>query len=276
MKKTNTKDIIFYSCLCVAIAIFVAAVAYFTPRDYGITSSLYKRGTTFGVVFEILGPVFMPFFTIYSVVGVTCLCGIKNKTKKILCYIGVWIFYVYAFFMGTFTLKYSYAPYLFVPSIIAYVGFTGFSFFISEKCKKNGKAETHLKVCLVMLFTCLVSLVLVDIIKLVFGRIRYFELGDGEYYFWYRLNSPKLNSSFPSGHVSRAATALCFGLLFEYSAKKNTALIIFTEVFAVAFTVAVAVSRLYEGMHYPVDIITGGFLTALGYYISKKFMIWGE
>ena len=54
----------FWIIFAVITVIYVAAMSVFTFYDYEITSSLYDKGTAFGVIFEISGPVFMPFFGI--------------------------------------------------------------------------------------------------------------------------------------------------------------------------------------------------------------------
>ena len=125
-----------------------------------------------------------------------------------------------------------------------------------------------------MLITTAISLILVDIIKLFISRARFQEIlsGEREYTLWY-VPTWKfiLNSSFPSGHASRAATALCFGLFLLYKDKKILGWII--EGVAAIFAIAVAISRLYEGMHFPTDILVGFYLTTSGYFISKIYII---
>ena len=259
----------FWIIFAVITVIYVAAMSVFTFYDYEITSSLYDKGTAFGVIFEISGPVFMPFFGIYSIVSLPFVLKVKKTPVKVLLYVVLILLYAYYCFMGAFTLKYSYAPFMFIPSIIIYVTFTVLCFFINVKMP-DSKRAIHKCVILVTFFTVLTAMLGVDLIKVVFGRKRFYTITSEEYAPWYVIQSHALNSSFPSGHVSRAALSLCFALLCYYKNKKYVPLI---KVVAVIFTVLVAVSRLYEGMHYPTDVITAVFITMSVFFISERYLI---
>lgn len=76
---------------------------------------------------------------------------------------------------------------------------------------------------------------------------------------------PKLpvDESFPSGHVA-AATVVYFGLaLIITSWARNRVVSIVVWTLAVLLVLAVAMSRMYRGMHHPIDAF-GGFLLGLG------------
>jgi membrane-associated phospholipid phosphatase len=63
-------------------------------------------------------------------------------------------------------------------------------------------------------------------------------------------------------------TAICFSLIPLYWGKKKLSITI--EVVGIMFALSVATSRLFEGMHYPTDIITGMLLTYLAFFISRQ------
>ena len=256
-------------------ALYVAALIILTPYDFQITSSLYKEGILTNQICEVVGPLFMPFFAIFACVSLIIRVKPKSNVKKWFLYLGLGFVYIYAFFMGMFTLKYSYAPYLFIPAIVLYVLFTVLTIYINLKILKEANINKFINLCLVFLTVSITSLIITDLIKLTFSRGRFQEILSGEveyhpwYYFTWRF---KLNSSFPSGHTTRAGTALCFGaLIFYKTGNKYWTLI--TEILALIFTIGVAVSRLFEGMHFATDILTAFYLITVSYYLSKAIFL---
>lgn len=261
--------------LCVFILLGVVALVLLTPYDYEITSNLYHKEIPVNQFLEVIGPAFMPFFMFYAVISLLMLLKFKKTYTKVLAYIGLCFSYIYAFFMGTFTFKHSYCSALFIPSIIVYVLFTIGVIYLNQKIiKKSNNVSMHIKICFVMFIVCATSLMITDIIKLVFSRVRYIELdGTNTYHPWYYITGLfNLNSSFPSGHVTRAGTALCFGLLPLYKNRKNMWMIVIESI-ALIFTILVGISRLFEGMHYACDILVGFILIVSSYYISKNLIL---
>ena len=264
----------FLTVTIIVSVIYVALMVLFTFYDYQITDGLFNSGTPFGKVFESIGPTFMPFFMMYSVIGLFSFLKFKKKASKVFAYIGLGFSLLYACFMGVMTHKHSYAYWTFIPSIIIYVAFMILSVFINKKIKEKDERfqRLHVKILFVTFITASVSLMGVDIIKSIFGRVRYLNLSDESLFKpWYYINSFDFNSSFPSGHASRAMTALCFSLIPLYFKKNVLSYVL--EVVAVLFAITVSVSRLAEGMHYPTDILTGAYLTFIAFYISKYFLI---
>ena len=260
----------YFSILICGVAIYVVLMAIFTFIDFKITSSLYKPGTHFGKIFEAIGPMFMPLFMIYSIVGLFVQLKFKRNSSKILSYIGLGFSYIYATFMGVMTHKHSYASWMFIPSIIIYVLFTVFVVILNFKFKTKEETyiKKHITILLVMFITCSISLMGVDIIKCIFGRLRYIEKKSAdEFRYWFYINKFSFNSSFPSGHAARAMTAVCFSLLPLYWNKSKVSIVI--QLIAIAFAVTVSISRLFEGMHYVTDIITGLFIVCVAFFVSK-------
>ena len=256
-------------------AVFVAALIVLTPYDFKITSSLYNPGVWINKTLEVLGPIFMPFFSIFACVSLFIQTRLKSKVKQWLVYIGLGFLYIYTIFMGIFTLKYSYAPYLFVPAIVLYAFFTGFTIFLNLKVVKNENRARFIKLCLVFFIVTMTSLVVTDIIKIIFSRGRFHEIlaGEVEYRPWYCFTWRfQINSSFPSGHTTRAGTSLCFGALVLYKTR-NKIWTLIVEIVAIVFTIGVAISRLFEGMHFAIDILTGFYLITISYFISKTILI---
>jgi membrane-associated phospholipid phosphatase len=77
-------------------------------------------------------------------------------------------------------------------------------------------------------------------------------------------------SSFPSGHTA-ASVVLYFliALLLSYRLRSSGARILLWTV-AVLIPVLVGLSRLYRGMHYPTDVLSGAALGALWLFTAVK------
>jgi undecaprenyl-diphosphatase len=72
-----------------------------------------------------------------------------------------------------------------------------------------------------------------------------------------RLESLPVNASYPSGHTA-ASIAVYSGLaLLLTSYFRNRVFRAFAWTFAIAMTVFVAMSRMYRGMHHPLDVAGG-------------------
>ena len=86
----------------------------------------------------------------------------------------------------------------------------------------------------------------------------------------HRLEHLPVNASFPSGHVA-ASVAVYVGLaLLLTSRYKNPWLRSVIWALAVALPIAVGISRMYRGMHHPLDIL-GGAAMGLGALLIALF-----
>ena len=85
-----------------------------------------------------------------------------------------------------------------------------------------------------------------------------------------RLEHLPVNASYPSGHTA-ASIAVYAGLVLLLTSKfRNTVVRIFAWTIAVALPVFVAWSRMYRGMHHPLDV-AGGVVIGLAAVIVLVF-----
>jgi len=109
--------------------------------------------------------------------------------------------------------------------------------------------------------TVFISVGLNSILKIIFGRLRPFQVNQDI------INlRPETSYSYamPSGHTQSAAT-IYFGLAYFF--KKKSLWII-----ATILTVLVALSRMYLGVHYLTDVLVGGLLALGVIFLLNKWL----
>jgi membrane-associated phospholipid phosphatase len=130
----------------------------------------------------------------------------------------------------------------------------GLALLIPKKTRRGG---FDMLICL--LFAFLVNDLL---LKSLFARIRPYELIEGLTI----LVPPETSFSFPSGHTN-ASFACATSLTLSFGKKGALAYIP---------AAAIALSRLYVGVHYPTDVLGGilvGTLAAFAaHYLLKRFL----
>ncbi len=67
-------------------------------------------------------------------------------------------------------------------------------------------------------------------------------------------------SSFPSGHTAAAVALYGVWALLAWQRSRSTLLRGLLTLLAIAVPIAVALSRMYRGMHYPTDVLAGALL----------------
>lgn len=85
------------------------------------------------------------------------------------------------------------------------------------------------------------------------------------------LDSSPVGSSFPSGHTAAAACYAAIAVVIFWHTRKLWIRIV-TVVLTVSIPVAVAVSRMYRGMHHLSDVIGGALLGAAAVIITTKVL----
>lgn len=75
---------------------------------------------------------------------------------------------------------------------------------------------------------------------------------------------------FPSGHATMAAVVMTLVIYYSHKHIKNKYLRYFLYIVAVAWFAIVSYSRLYLGVHYPIDILVGGIIGIASTIIVMK------
>ncbi|MEA4831104.1 MAG: phosphatase PAP2 family protein [Oscillospiraceae bacterium] len=128
--------------------------------------------------------------------------------------------------------------------------------------------------CRIVALTCVLTLLVVFIMKIFWGRIRFRNLmkDNSDFTPFYLPNGlisafPTLwdtNTSFPSGHVANAA---CVYSLYIFCDKPRNRL--FVRILLIIWILIIAISRVYNGAHYASDVLFGLAITLMLFHLSS-------
>ena len=262
---------------------FVVSMVVFTFVDLPIARAIYHPGTAYAKLFETIATIPMPIMGIFATVSFWLGMDKKNPVKTILMTVLLAMNFMYFFFIGAFSIRDA-MPSLFVPFLVFYAAWAVASVFIARRWLSGEKREAFIAVSTVLLITCAVGVIGEDIIKCIFGRIRFYRLEElgAEFQPWYVIQGAmpfgdRFNSSLPSGHAAKSImpiTLLVLPYLTDKLQKFGTRRIV--AVCCVAFMLFTWVARMMDGMHYASDVLTGStivvvtFLLAKAHYLDKE------
>lgn len=256
-------------------SVYVLLMTIFTFNDLKIALWIYEPGTAYAKIFEFLGTIPMPIMGIFACVAFLMDLHYDKMIKKILMGFLIAMNLSYFFFIGAFSIRDA-IPSMFVPFIIIYAVWGVVSFFIARKYYASNKAETFRKVVRVLLATCAIGVIGLDIIKTTFGRPRFYLLDDpiSQFKYWFVIQSHEFNSSFPSGHAAKAAMPYAiFVLPYLTDHLKSNGPKAITFVLCTAFMLCTMLARMMDGMHYATDVLTGAVVVILTFLISKNLIL---
>ncbi len=246
--------------------------------DLQIDIGLYEPDNVVSLILDRAGIFPLPFIVAFA--ASVCFCSFnENKKslviiKNIICIvISLFIleYYFYKMLVGLMTKAWI----VYVISAILSIAFT--------KCillsVKRFKPETLQRLVIFFIFALAVvvlSTLIVKVIKLFWGRVRFMEMeADMDYLYsaftpWYKPNGISISGhhSFPSGHTASAACMLVFAALPEVFPqwKSKQPWLFFV---AMMYTIIVAFSRLIIGAHFLSDVVVGFLITFLCYAVGR-------
>lgn len=160
---------------------------------------------------------------------------------------------VYIFYLINGTMENSFFNFI-MPLITSFGGFFGWAFICLLFYLFGGRFGRE--VAVLGLVALILSNVLVIVLKFIIAEPRPFmTLPNVD------LLTPASGTSFPSGHTATSfAAAALIGLRYHRKTKEKKHLLIYP---LLVVAVVVGYSRVYVGVHYPYDVISGAFIGIL-------------
>lgn len=253
----------YFSTFCV-ITLFVI-FAFF---DLDISTSIVNENSRIAIFMENFGMIISPLITMLS--GVVCseyykkYDFISNRNTKILLSQTCILFSL--IICAIILSYYSYNPLitvilvLFIPTIQTY----------ARNCAM-AKLKYLFKVAFMAIFYVITFLSIVQILKIMWGRVRFRDLNDVvEYSRWYVIQGINGHKSFPSGHTANAMSILLITLINPILYDKS--LRIFNWVFACGWILLMSYCRVIIGAHYCSDVLFSIVLGVIWFHFSKAFV----
>ncbi|MBO0440790.1 phosphatase PAP2 family protein [Candidatus Enterococcus ikei] len=135
--------------------------------------------------------------------------------------------------------------------------------------KTNEEMERLMRVAILGVAVAFVYLMCVEEIKILWGRVRPYELNAIQDNFtpWYKMNGPTGHKSFPSGHSCESMFALFFPL---YASPKRVKLRKKLLIFGVSWGAITAISRVLLGCHFFSDATMGAFIIIFLIFVGTR------
>lgn len=270
-----------YGISCFLLALMVLGSFF----DYSFSQILYRESSTFGIFFAAFGE--YPITLGFTAAG-TMLLTAHNRKKKT---VGILQILLGGWFILSGTVMASVMPtlYLSLPApIVAVIGLLCsvlVVFFTFRLCRESDY-KIVLRIALVIICVIFAEMLLVNLVKIPWGRARMrLVANDPRAFFmpWWQPGSELKTTltmagvaaeefkSFPSGHTANASTLMLLGLLPllrpRWESKQSLLFVI-----GFAWTFLVAFSRIIMGAHYLTDTIVG-FTIGFGVQLITCFVV---
>jgi len=138
--------------------------------------------------------------------------------------------------------------------------------------------EETIRICQAGILLAAVSVSLTTILKLIWGRPRFWSLSADLHEFaeWYQIAGPAwykdMNKSFPSGHTTAASVILWIRYLPKLDQRLQGKKILLT-VLAILWIICTALSRIMAGMHYITDTMAGFAVCFTVYLALDRYFV---
>lgn len=241
----------------------------FTFTDLDISRALYGNMPRFARFFEIYG--YLPSCLLACGMSAIGFCTNKSVVKKLHRVLGYVLFPLCSIAGCSFGLLVIYRKVWEISpnpwALLACAALLTVVLFFLVGRIPSERLDSYRKGAIAALFALILLLLSVEVLKNIFGRVRFREMTEpfSEFTRWYIVNGPTSHKSFPSGHTANAAAVLCLTLTAQ---KKRTRQILWA--FGVLYTLVMAFSRIIAGAHFASDVLAGGLIGIGCVLLSRK------
>jgi membrane-associated phospholipid phosphatase len=281
VKENMLKDNIRWLVGFTAVVIILLGILSFGTIDYDISNQLINRSSVFGWIFNVLGE--LPA-NLGLLLGTAILFGSRKKGimwRNVVTGITGYLFMVIFALMSSFTaIHYIYEfdeagmPNTVYPIILGFAAI--FLLAVLYGITKIGteRLRDYRRHALLLILVVVSEILIVNVLKIVWSRPRMRMIDSiDQFRYWYQINGPMNNNeykSFPSGHAANGFVMLAYTMFIS---TKNKKLIQVAVIGATLWGVMVAISRIIMGAHFLSDVIVGGYITILIFYVLKIFLL---
>lgn len=262
-----------YTTHAVISIILIALLIVASFFDQKISSALFSVNFI-SKIGAVLGKI--PAYFIFAFAGAILAKSASLKEKRYRTRLPLIMLYILVSFMGSLMLGYSMVDDIVTNKWVKLL-ITGILTLLTMATVLSlvrlitaDKINMLKKWAFTSLITIAVIIIAVSVIKISWGRVRYEDIviGRGEFSTWYIPQGYTGNKSMPSGHV--ALSACLFLLVPLFRALPNMRSVAVGMIFiSIAFTVAVAFSRIMGGHHFLSDVTVAIMISYITISVSN-------
>ncbi len=262
--------------LIIVVLLWVALAVIFGIYDLNISKTIYDATNPVGNLVESFGEIPGALFGLFAIL--TFWAGFefkeKSKSKKTIIFLGTVAISTFIFYyVLNLILVYLNANFKFT----SIEGFTvGLGLVLLSligmylfKTKFHNFSKKNFSFSKVSVYTFIVAGILVEILKNIWGRVRFRDLATGFSNFtaWYLPQGLTGNHSFPSGHAYLGFILIPLFLLFL---NKNKIWEWVTIIITVLFGLFISFERVLIGAHFASDVTFSAGIVIVTFLILYK------
>ena len=252
----------------IVLIVLTSLAIVFGIYDLQISNLIANPESTFGLGMELSGMLAAPilFTGAGLVIAIYYQKSLDSKFRRMKILTGL----IFAF-GGICFCGYIYVQ---LPSILSFLAFlvTGLLyglFIVYLRKKSSEQLYDSLKIAIVTVVYLFAILVVINIFKTLWGRVRFREMTDlSQFSPWYLPQGITGHRSFPSGHTSNAAT-LYVVVMFAPLVKKHWQKVL-CYIVPIVWIIVMAASRVMVGAHYCSDVLFASIISVCLFYCSKR------
>jgi membrane-associated phospholipid phosphatase len=134
--------------------------------------------------------------------------------------------------------------------------------------------EPFKRLAVLIIILVIAEILVVNLTKIAWGRPRMRSLDSiDQFHYWYQIAGPAASEefkSFPSGHTANGFLMIIFTLFIPV---EKSSIIKWFTAFAITWGSCVALSRVILGAHFLSDVIVGGYIAVILFYLFKGWLI---